>query len=76
MIKGVSQGSVLDFLLFNIYLNDLFYQAKCTEVYNFADDTTFFDCNKGLKTSVSRLEPDTHLAIEWFESSYMKLNQD
>ena len=29
-----------------------------------------------MKTSISRLEHDSHLVIEWFESKYMKLNQD
>ena len=71
-----SSGSVLGPLLFNIYLNDLFYLAESTEVCNFADDTTFSACDKNLKTLISRLEHDSHLAIEWFESNYIKLNQD
>ena len=75
MKEGVRQGSVLDPVLFNIYLNDLFYLAKSTKVCNFADDTTLFVCDKDLKTLISRLEHDSHLAIEWFESNYMKLNQ-
>ena len=29
-----------------------------------------------MKTLISRLEHDSHLAIEWFESNYKKLNQD
>ena len=29
-----------------------------------------------MKILISRLEHDSHLAIEWFESNYMKLNQD
>ena len=32
--------------------------------------------NLSLGTLISRLEHDSHLAIEWFESNYMKLNQD
>ena len=75
MVQKVPQESVLDPLLFKIYLNDLFYQVESTEVCNFADDTTFFACDKNLKTLISRLEHDNHLAIEWFENSYMKLNQ-
>ena len=40
---GVTQGSVLELILFSIYSNDLCY------VCNFVDDTTPFVCQKNLK---------------------------
>ena len=32
--------------------------------------------DSSLDTFVKRLEPDTNLAVEWFYSDNMKLNQD
>ena len=70
-----SQGSVLGPLLFNIYLNDLFYLSECTEVCNFADDTTFYACGKVLCSPINRLEHSS-LLIEWFRNNHIKLNQE
>ena len=41
---------------------------------NFADDTTFYACNKDLHSLINRLEHDSLLAIGWFENNNMKLN--
>ena len=51
-----------------------------TNVCNYADDTTFHACDSDFKdfiqSLIQRLEHDSMLAIEWFESNYMKLNCD
>ena len=48
---------------------------ESTKVCNFTDDTTFFACDKDLKSLIKRLKNDSLLAIEWFQKNHMKLNQ-
>ena len=76
LLQVVPQGSVLGPLLLNNYLNDLYLLAESTEVCNFADNTTFFACEKDLNSLINRLEHDCLLAIEWFENNYIKLKQE
>ena len=70
------QASALAPLSFIFYLNDLLYLADFTNVCNFADDTIFYACNKDLNSLINILDHDCYLAIEHFENSSMKLNQD
>ena len=63
-LTGRSTSSVLGALLFNIHLSNLFYLTEFNDVYNFADDTTFFACDSDLKHLMERLKHNAKLAIE------------
>ena len=67
------QGSVLGPLLFNLFINVLFF-VIITYVCNYADDNTPYTVDMCLGDLMVKLECAVYSAIEWFRYNAMKLN--
>jgi hypothetical protein len=72
--KGVPQGSVLGPVLFNIFINDIFYFVNHCQIYNYADDNVISYYSKSLAELKSVLEFDISNLLNWFSENGMKAN--
>ena len=72
IIKGVPQGSILGPLLFNIFINGIFYTIE--NIYNYADDNVLSCSGDSLQEVATSLESSTLTALNWFENNLMKAN--
>ena len=60
----------------NLFINDLFYVIKESDICNYADDNTLYSCDTSLSALLNNLEKAGEKAISWFQNNGMKLNSD
>ena len=70
------QGSILGPLLFNIFMNDIFFLIKKTNIANYADDNTAYTFENKVASLLKTLENETTIILKWFHINEMKSNDD
>ena len=75
-LRGIPQGSILGPLLFNIFINDIFFEIQKSNICNFADDNTLYFCSQDLQTVIENLTYDVKNVLTWFKINSMKANPE
>ena len=70
ILFGVPQGSILEPLLFNIFMCDMFYFLEEFDIANYADDTTPYCAGKSAEFVVNNLEQSSTILFELLNNNH------
>ena len=76
VFQGVSQGSILGPLLFNLFICDLFLFVEEADIMSYADDSTPYVCSEKIDLTPEKLEEVEKVLFEWFSNNSLKANAD
>ena len=72
--QEIPKSSILGPLLFNIFIENIFFFVEKSEICNFADDSTIYSCRKDLLKIKENLICTVKNILKWFRLNYLKAN--
>ena len=72
--RWILHGSILDPLLFNIFINGILFFVEKSEICNFADDNITYSCGKDLPKIKEDLICTIKNILKWFRLNFLKAN--
>ena len=74
ILLEVPQRSILGPLTFNLFLNDMLWFVRKTDICNFAYDNTIESCARSVKDVIENLQSDLKIELKWFKDNQMMAN--